>query len=165
VVVASQGHYDEETLEGALGGSAGYVGLVASRKRGGGILDDLRRRGVPRVDTVHCPAGLDLGGRTAPDVALSILAEIVKQQPAQLGQATAAAVHTSAPATADVPAAAARAALPLAAAAIDPVCGMSVTIATARHTADHDGITYYFCCPSCRSRFVQTPTSYLSPRA
>jgi YHS domain-containing protein len=55
--------------------------------------------------------------------------------------------------------------LTLADGAIDPVCGMSVTIATAKHTADHDGTTYYFCCPSCRSRFVQDPATYLAPRA
>jgi YHS domain-containing protein len=55
--------------------------------------------------------------------------------------------------------------LTLAASAIDPVCGMSVTIATARHTAEVDGTAYYFCCPSCRSRFVQDPSQYLTPRA
>ena len=45
----------------------------------------------------------------------------------------------------------------------DPVCGMSVTIATARHTQVHDGATYYFCNPRCRERFIADPVRYLDP--
>jgi YHS domain-containing protein len=44
-----------------------------------------------------------------------------------------------------------------AASAVDPVCGMRVDVATARHTADVDGITYYFCCANCRARFLHDP--------
>jgi YHS domain-containing protein len=40
---------------------------------------------------------------------------------------------------------------------------MEVTIADAKHTADVDGATYYFCCPGCRARFVKDPQRYLSP--
>ena len=49
VVVATQGHYDEDALERALGTSAGYVGLVASRKRADAVLGYLRDRGLGRV--------------------------------------------------------------------------------------------------------------------
>ncbi len=45
----------------------------------------------------------------------------------------------------------------------DPVCGMTVTIATANHTAVHDGQTYYFCNPKCRTKFLATPATYLAP--
>ncbi len=45
--------------------------------------------------------------------------------------------------------------------AIDPVCGMSVTIATAKHTHVHDGTTYYFCNPRCKERFAADPGAYL----
>jgi xanthine dehydrogenase accessory factor len=82
VVVASQGHYDEEALEAALKANASYVGLVASRKRGANVQSFLQGSGVPHVDSIRCPAGLDLGARSAPEVALSILAEIVQLQPA-----------------------------------------------------------------------------------
>jgi Cu+-exporting ATPase len=48
--------------------------------------------------------------------------------------------------------------------AIDPVCGMSVAVAGAAHRADYAGRTYYFCCDSCRRRFVADPARILSPR-
>ena len=49
--------------------------------------------------------------------------------------------------------------------AIDPVCGMSVTIATAKHQHQHDGTTYYFCNPRCKERFAAEPARYLDPEA
>jgi Cu+-exporting ATPase len=45
----------------------------------------------------------------------------------------------------------------------DPVCGMTVDPATARHRADHGGETYYFCSSGCRAKFVSDPATYLSP--
>jgi YHS domain-containing protein len=56
---------------------------------------------------------------------------------------------------------AARAAAP--ATALDPVCGMHVEVATARHTAEVDGRLYYFCCPHCRAAFVGDPQHYGAP--
>ena len=47
-------------------------------------------------------------------------------------------------------------------AALDPVCGMTVAIAGARETFVHDGRTYYFCGPGCRSRFEADPARYLA---
>ncbi|MFM1814440.1 MAG: hypothetical protein RLZ98_1135 [Pseudomonadota bacterium] len=48
--------------------------------------------------------------------------------------------------------------------AIDPVCGMEVVVATAKHTHDHAGETYYFCNPRCKDRFQADPEKYLSDR-
>ncbi|MGE3065132.1 MAG: heavy metal translocating P-type ATPase [Hyphomicrobiaceae bacterium] len=45
--------------------------------------------------------------------------------------------------------------------AVDPVCGMTVTVATAKHTADHDGKTFYFCSARCREKFIADPAHYL----
>ncbi len=53
--------------------------------------------------------------------------------------------------------------VPHTASATDPVCNMSVVIATAKHSAEHDGKTYYFCCASCRTKFLADPQRYLSP--
>jgi xanthine dehydrogenase accessory factor len=143
-VVASQGHYDEQALEVLLQAGVPYVGLVASRTRGATVRSLLTENGVPGVAAVRSPAGLDLGARTAPEVALSILAEIVQTQTSQARDKTAA----------PPPAAATN--------AVDPVCGMNVLVASARHTAEVDGVAYYFCCANCRAKFLKEPQAYLA---
>lgn len=45
---------------------------------------------------------------------------------------------------------------------LDPVCFMSVDVATAKHTADHGGRTYAFCAPACKKLFLADPEGYLS---
>jgi Cu+-exporting ATPase len=47
--------------------------------------------------------------------------------------------------------------------AIDPVCGMTVEIATAKHIHEHEGATYYFCNPRCKTRFSADPLQFLDP--
>jgi Cu+-exporting ATPase len=48
--------------------------------------------------------------------------------------------------------------------AVDPVCGMTVTVANPKGGAHvHEGTTYYFCNPSCRERFTADPARYLAP--
>ena len=54
---------------------------------------------------------------------------------------------------------------PAAEKAKDPVCGMSVDPRTAKHSAEHDGRTYYFCCGGCRTKFLADPQRYLAPDA
>ena len=47
--------------------------------------------------------------------------------------------------------------------AIDPVCGMTVTIRdSAIRPVTYEGETYYFCCAGCRQRFESDPGSFLS---
>jgi YHS domain-containing protein len=43
----------------------------------------------------------------------------------------------------------------------DPVCGMNVDEATAKHTAAYQGKTYYFCGPGCKKEFESNPTKYV----
>ena len=147
-VVASQGHYDEEALEPILRCGVPYVGLVASRTRAAAVRALLDERGVSGTATIRNPAGLDLGARTPPEVALSILAEIVQAHPSGVREA------------ATTPAAASKVAAPPPATAVDPVCGMSVVVDSARHTAEVDGVSYYFCCANCRSKFLKDPQAY-----
>lgn len=149
-VVASQGHYDEEALEALLACGVSYVGLVASRKRGDTIRKVLESSGVSGVDAIRYPAGLDLGARTPSEIALSILAELVKHSCGFRLQAEG--THMDSPSAV------------AAATALDPVCGMDVDMATARHTADVGGTLYYFCCANCRVRFVNEPQLFLAHR-
>jgi Cu+-exporting ATPase len=45
----------------------------------------------------------------------------------------------------------------------DPVCGMDVDASTAKHTAQHNDQTYYFCAPGCKKAFEAEPEKYLDP--
>src|SRR5690242_5086358 len=47
--------------------------------------------------------------------------------------------------------------------AVDPVCGMKVKMAGARHTTCHQAQTYYFCSPGCLTKFTAEPARYLEP--
>jgi xanthine dehydrogenase accessory factor len=145
LVVATQGHYDEPALEQALATPAGYVGLIASAKRAAVVAEWLRGRGLDdeAVARVRAPAGLDLGAVEHTEIAVAILAELV---------ALKASGAVAAPVTVAQPEQ-----------AVDPVCGMSVDVATAHHTTQHDGVTYYFCAAGCLRAFSKDPQSFLEP--
>jgi xanthine dehydrogenase accessory factor len=151
VVIATQGHGDEEAVERAVAASPAFVGLVASRKRGEAVLGYLADRGVPRerLDRVRVPVGLDLGHTTHREIAVAILAQLVELRAA--GELTATATATTVAAGRRAPAE-----------AVDPVCGMTVAAEASSHPAEHNGVTYYFCCVGCRDSFVADPHAYLS---
>ena len=149
-VVVSQGHYDEDALEPILRSGVPYIGLVASRQRAAAVRAQLEERGVPGAATIRNPAGLDLGARTPPEVALSILAEIVQTRPSGV------------PATPPTPATDSPSVPRASESAVDPVCGMNVPMASARQKAELDDVTYYFCCANCRTKFLNDPQAYLA---
>jgi xanthine dehydrogenase accessory factor len=147
VVVASQGHGDEEAVALAVSAAPLFVGLVASRKRGEALLDYLAERGVPRhlLDRVRTPVGLDLGRTSHQEIAVSVLAELVQRRAAgELASSTPGASTT----------------VPVE--VTDPVCGMTVTADAAHFPVDHDGTTYHFCCARCSEAFAADPARYLS---
>jgi xanthine dehydrogenase accessory factor len=140
VVVATMGRGDEEALEAALASPAGYVGLVASSRRAAAVLEALRSRGLDEeaLARVRSPAGLDLGPSRQEEIAVAILAELVAWRHAGSGD-PARLIE-----------------------AVDPVCGMTVSVAAAAETAVHDDVTYYFCSPGCRARFEADPEAALA---
>lgn len=146
VVVATQGHGDEEALEKAVAADPAFVGLVASRKRGQTVLGYLADRGVPaqQLDRVRVPVGLDLGHTTHREIAVAILAQLVQLRAAGQLRSAAPAART------------------VLAEALDPVCGMTVRADAASHPLDHNGVTYYFCCVGCRDSFANDPHAYLN---
>jgi xanthine dehydrogenase accessory factor len=152
VIVATQGHGDEDMIERAAGMRPAYLGLVASRRRGEAVLGYLAERGVPQdqLDRVHAPAGLDLGRTTHEEMAVAILAELVQLR-------ASGALDVPAPnELGSVP----RTELTLAE-ATDPVCGMTVVANAAGLPLEHDGITYYFCCAGCHRTFADNPDAYV----
>lgn len=147
VIVATQGHYDEDALEQALRTPAAYVGLVASRRRADAVIGYLRDRGVPEEDLarVHAPAGLDLGRLPNQEIAVAIVAELVQLRAAgALGSGSTPSVAAERHEE------------------IDPVCGMTVEVASARYRTSHDGRTYYFCSARCLERFSADPVAFLT---
>lgn len=79
VVVASRGQFDEEAVEEALRADAAYVALLANRKRADEIFRSLETRGISaeKIARVRAPAGVNIAAETPPEVALSIMAEII----------------------------------------------------------------------------------------
>ncbi len=63
-------------LRQALDARAGYVGVMGSRRHTPGFVAELRRAGVD-LTRLHSPTGLDIGAKAPPEIALSILAELV----------------------------------------------------------------------------------------
>jgi len=158
VVVATQGHDDEDVLTRAVAAHPAYLGLVGSRRRGATVLGYLADRGVPQqeLDRVKVPAGLDLGKTTHQEIAVAILAELVQLRAsgALPGSGTGAGARAGASAKPGRRKAADRPAE-----AVDPVCGMSVATASSRPLR-HDGVDYYFCCAGCRQAFEQDADAY-----
>lgn len=149
VVVASHGNYDEVALEQVLRSKAAYVALVSSKTRAAAVLEYLQAQGLSaeELSSLKYPAGLDIRATQGDEIALSILAEIVQVR------------HTARPF--DV----AALLIPEPVEAIDPVCGMTVPIEGAKYFYEHEGQTYYFCCPACKKLFAQNTAKYLTQPA
>jgi xanthine dehydrogenase accessory factor len=164
IVVATQGVWDEEALASGLRRNASYVGLVASPTRANVVRQWLRDEtglAEDRLAALRAPAGIDLGAETAEEIALSILAELVQVRrgraefvaspgPATLaGQPAGVPITPLEPIVDDI-------------VLLDPVCGMTVDRASARHLAEHDGVVYAFCSIGCRTRFIKDPLAFLA---
>jgi len=81
LVIVTRGHsYDKEVLAQALDTKARYVGMIGSSRKIGIIFDRLREEGASqeRLDRVHAPIGIDIGAETPEEIAVSIVAELIK---------------------------------------------------------------------------------------
>ncbi len=140
VVVASHGRDEATPLTAALQLGVGYVGLVASPKRGAAVLDGLGVDDSMKARVVT-PAGLDIGARTPEEVALSIFADIIARRP----RPSARPVGDGSPPAATVG---------------DPVCGMAVTAVDGALHLDHGGRRHWFCGTGCLRAFAADPMRY-----
>jgi xanthine dehydrogenase accessory factor len=136
VVVASHGRAEEETIRSALAAGVGFVGLVASRTRGAEVIESLGLNDDER-GVVHSPVGVDIGARTAEEIAVSILADLVR----------AIRVDGLEAPKIDEP--------PHPETSVDPVCGMTVTIGDDTPHLHIDDTDVWFCNPGCRTRYAE----------
>lgn len=135
VVISTHGRDEPDAIRAALAAGVPYIGLIASRRRGAAVLDAMDLSSDERA-RVRTPVGLPIGARTPAEIALSIAAELVRDR--RLGDLSPAAVDIA----------------PVARTAIDPICGMTVTITATTPHLEHDGEDVWFCAPGCRTRFA-----------
>jgi len=149
VIVSSHGGAEAEAIQAALDAGVGFVGLVASRRRGAAVLDELDLDDAD-LAKVHTPVGLDIGAETPAEIALSILASVVREIRVDGLAATPGSPSTgpSAPPS-----------------AIDPICGMTVVAAPPTAALEVDGETHWFCNPGCREQFAEQAGVELEPGA
>ena len=136
LVVAAHGRDELGVMRTGLEAGVPYVGLVASRKRGAAVIDQLRDLGVdgPSLERVETPAGLDIGAHSAGEIAVSILARLVEVRHRE-APVHAPQVH---PET-----------------AVDPICGMTIVVGADTPSLIHAGQPIYFCCLGCKLTFEE----------
>jgi xanthine dehydrogenase accessory factor len=135
-VVSSHGGDEPGAVRAALDAGIGFVGLVCSHTRGQALLEELDLR-EDELRRVHAHVGLDIGARTAPEIALSIMAAIVRSIRLEGLTAPQATGATQPPLQ-----------------AVDPVCQMTVTVGPDTPHVRIDGVDHWFCNPGCREAFV-----------
>lgn len=136
LVVAAHGRDELDVLQAALEAGVPYVGLVASRKRGAAVRGQLRDLGVDTalLERIETPAGIDIGARSAAEIAVSILARLVE---VRHGESAAPALGAR-PET-----------------AVDPICGMTIVVGADTPSLIHAGQSIYFCCLGCKLTFEE----------
>ncbi|MGA2321194.1 MAG: XdhC family protein [Solirubrobacteraceae bacterium] len=148
LLVASHGRDELHALRRGLETGVAYVGLVASPRRGSGVIAELRRDGVSEelLERIDVPAGIEIGALTPAEVAVSILAKLVA---VRRGNGTTA----GAPEVAPAPAAVSSSTSTRPVISVDPICGMTVAAVPGTPSVEHDGETIYFCCEGCKAKF------------
>ncbi|MFE2616726.1 XdhC family protein [Micromonospora chalcea] len=135
VVVAGLGKGEQDAIRAALDAGVGHIALVASRKRGAAVLDELNLTDAERAQ-VRTPAGLEIGARSPQEIALSIMAEVVRALRVD-GLSSSPAAPVALPEQ-----------------SVDPVCGMTVLIGPDTPHVQIDATDHWFCCPGCLDRYV-----------
>jgi xanthine dehydrogenase accessory factor len=140
VVVATMGNRDEEGLLAVIGTRPKYLGLVAGRKKSEALFEYVRTTGATDEDiaVITCPAGVEIGSETLPEIALSVAAQMTRVRRTSAEQPRTVAT------------------------AIDPICGMTVEIENAKYSSVVDGTTIYFCCPRCKETYDQPQVSRIT---
>jgi xanthine dehydrogenase accessory factor len=153
LIVATQGDNDEKALAAALSVKCRYVGFISSKKKRDAVFTYLKETGISdaQLAAIHAPIGLDINGKTPEEVAISILAEIIKEfrnetispdffKKKGMFELTVVEKPQS---------------------VINPVCGMSISKNSAKYTIEHNGQPIYFCCDGCKIKWDADPEKYI----
>ena len=140
VVVATMGNGDEEGLLAVIGTRPKYLGLVASEKKSKALFEYLIETGTTPEDigVITCPAGVEFGSETLPEIALSVAAELTRLRRATSSETVEKEVAT------------------------DPICGMTVDVENAKYTSVVGDETIYFCCLRCKETFDRPQITQIS---
>jgi xanthine dehydrogenase accessory factor len=140
IIVAAHGKGELEAIRAGLEAELPYVGLVASPKRGAALIEELREGGVSdeMLARIDVPAGLDINAKTPPEVALSIIARLIETR-----HGGSYSPPLRSPSSEPAPTF-----------AVDPICGMTVTMAPDTPQYEHDGETIYFCREGCKTEYI-----------
>jgi xanthine dehydrogenase accessory factor len=135
-VICALGDGEEIAVRAALDADVEFISVVASQRRGKAMLDSLGL-GATERERVHTPAGIQIGALTPAEIALSILAEIVRA--IRVDGLAVKVIESLGPPQQ----------------AIDPICGMSVVVLPETPHLSVDGVDHWFCNPGCRDRFAE----------
>ena len=83
MVIVTRGHsHDKTVLAQALRSTAGYIGMIGSRRKRAAIYDALLAEGFTQadLDRVHSPIGLAIGAETPEEIAVSIIGELIAKR-------------------------------------------------------------------------------------
>lgn len=146
IIVATQGVGDEQALEAALKSKADYISFVASAKKSEAVFRTLSEKGYQsdQLIKIHTPAGLDIKAKLPEEIAISILAEVIRTRRSKepdLKPAPLPSVDKN-----DF--------------FINPVCQVPVQISTAKYVLEYRNESYYFCCDGCKVAFEKEPEKY-----
>ena len=133
VIISTHGRDEAESIRAALDADVPYIGLVASKRRGDAVLDGMGLSKAERV-RVHTPAGLEIGAKTPGEIALSIMAGVVR---AIRQEGLEVAAHKATPRQ-----------------EVDPVCGMTVVVGPDTPHREVDGVLRWFCSTACRDQWA-----------
>ena len=175
VVVATQGKRDEAGLEAALATGAPYIAFIASTRKAEKLKQYLKERGhePAKVDAIIAPAGVEIDAETPEEIALSVLAAVIKARrsgefavtgsvPVEETEAASCCGSASTePKQDEADSSCCGSEQVTSAEAIDPVCGMTVNTASAEHRYEYKGSAYYFCCGGCQHSFAKDPEAFL----
>ena len=143
VIVATHGGAEAAAIRAALDAGVDFIGLVAGRRRGTAVLDEMDLPDDQRK-RVRTHVGLDIGARTSAEIALSIMAELV--QAIRRDGLVAPEVDAARPATKSA----------RVDEVVDPVCGMTVTPGPDMPHLTVDGQDVWFCGPGCRDQYASS---------